>query len=303
MKKTFFFAATFAAMALTSCNNDNEQAQTDAKPEYITVSTSIGALTRVANNGNTSAFEDGDKISVYAWTGTPDAVNTGALVVNNAVNTLSGSKWSAESMMKWTDMITPHYFLSMYPARTVTDFTADAVSVDPAKQTASDLLVAVNTGDQKKGLTASSNPVSLKFDHVMSKLIVELAFRNEFDGTPTVTSVSTDVRNAGTINYLTGVVTPTGNIASFGIPAVVSAQQYASVVIPQELQKITVLIDGKSYVYNHPQPLMLSKGKVQTVKLIVGRNRIELDQVTINDWENTQPIEGGEAVDGNGIIN
>ena len=66
MKKTFFFAATFAAMALTSCNNDNEQAQTDAKPEYITVSTSIGALTRVANNGNTSAFEDGDKISVYA---------------------------------------------------------------------------------------------------------------------------------------------------------------------------------------------------------------------------------------------
>jgi len=42
---------------------------------------------------------------------------------------------------------------------------------------------------------------------------------------------------------------------------------------------------------------MLNKGKVQTVKLIVGRNRIELDQVTINDWENTQPIEGGEAVD------
>lgn len=295
MKKTFLFAATFAVMALTSCNNDNEQVS--ETPKNITVSTSIGAMTRVVNNGNTSAFEDGDKISVYAWTGTPDAVNTGALVVNNAVNTLSGSKWSAQSMMKWTDMITPHYFLSMYPVRTVTDFTADAVNVDPAKQTESDMLVAVNTGDQKQGLTASNNPVSLKFDHVMSKLIVELAFRNEFDGTPTVTSVSTGAKNAGTINYLTGVITPTGDLTSFNLPAVGATQQYASVVIPQELQKITVLIDGKSYVYTHPQPLMLNKGKVQTVKLIVGRNRIELDQVTINDWENTQPIEGGEAVD------
>jgi len=295
MKKAFFFAATFAAMVLTSCNNDDEQVS--KTPKYITVSTSIGAMTRVVNNGNTSAFEDGDKISVYAWTGTPDAVNTGALVVNNAINTLSGSKWSAQSMMKWTDMITPHYFLSMYPVRTVTDFTADAVNVDPAKQTESDMLVAVNTGDQKQGLTASNNPVSLKFDHVMSKLIVELAFRNEFDGTPTVTSVSTGAKNAGTINYLTGTVSPTGDFTSFNLPAVGATQQYASVVIPQELQKITVLIDGKSYVYTHPQPLRLSKGKVQTVKLIVGRNRIELDQVTINDWENTQPIEGGEAVD------
>lgn len=295
MKKTFFFAATFAAMALTSCNNDNEQVS--ETPKSITVSTSIGTMTRVVANGNTSAFEDGDKISVYAWTGTPDAVNTGALVVNNAVNTLTASKWSAQSMMKWTDMITPHYFLSIYPVRTVTDFTADAVNVDPAKQTESDLLVAMNTGDQKQGLTASNNPVSLKFDHVMSKLIVELAFRNEFDGTPTVTSVSTGAQNAGTINYLTGVITPTGDITSFNLPAVGATQQYASVVIPQDLQKITVLIDGKSYVYTHPQPLMLNKGKVQTVKLIVGRNRIELDQVTINDWVNTQPIEGGEAVD------
>ena len=43
--------------------------------------------------------------------------------------------------------------------------------------------------------------------------------------------------------------------------------------------------------------MVKSSGKVQLVKLIVGRNRVELDQITIGNWGNEQDIEGGEAVD------
>ncbi|AVM51925.1 fimbrillin-like protein [Bacteroides zoogleoformans] len=297
MKKKILFAAALAAVALTSCNNDNEQAQSQTKPEYITVSTSIDNLTRVSTTGNASRFDEGDKISVYAWTGTADEVAATNLVVNNSVNELKGGKWLPTPLMKWVDMATPHFFLSLYPARNVADFKADPVTVDPAKQMESDLLVAVNTGQGKAGLKATDNPVQLRFDHMMSKLVLELTYRNEFDGTPAVASVSTEAKNEGTIDYLKGVITLGGTAETFGLQAQKANEVYASVIMPQEVQKFTIAIDGKNYVYTHPAPLALVKGKKQTVKLIVGRNRIELDQVVINDWGAAADITGGEAVD------
>ena len=295
MKKTILLTAALATIVLSSCNKENEQAI--EAPEQITVSTNIGAMTRVVTNGNASTFEEGDKISVYAWTGTPGMVNASSLAVNNTVNTLQSSKWVANPMMKWTDMITPHFFLSVYPVRAITDFKADVVAVDPTKQEKSDLLVAINTGDQDAGLAASNNPVSLQFDHVMSRLDVELTYRNEFAETPTVTSVTTEAKKAGTIDYLGVSITTTGTTELFDLPITTANMSYSSVIIPQSIQKITITIDGKPYIYTHNEPLALKKGKTQTVKLIVGRNRIELDEVIIGDWSNETDIEGGEAVD------
>lgn len=297
MKKNIYLAAALAAVALTSCNNDKEQVQSETKSEYITVSTSIGALTRVSTSGTTAKFDDGDKISVYAWTGTADEVNTAKLVVNNTINTLTGTQWVAAPMMKWTDMMTPHYFLSVYPSRAIADFKADAVKVDPARQEESDLLVATNFGEAHKGLIATNNPVSLKFDHLMSKLVVKLEYRNEFADIPTVTSVTTEAKNTGSIDYTQGVITPSGTAAAFALPVVAANKEFASIIMPQNIQTVTVVIDGKNYVYTHPAPLSLVKGKIQTIKLIVGRNRIELDQVTISDWGIAEDITGGEAVD------
>ena len=68
MKKTVFLTAMVATafITLASCDNDNDS--TAAK--YITVSTSIGDMTRVATNDDGSqSFENGDQISVFAWTG------------------------------------------------------------------------------------------------------------------------------------------------------------------------------------------------------------------------------------------
>ena len=295
MKKTILLTAALATMVLSSCNKDNEQAADSAK--YITVSSHIGAMTRVASSGNTSTFEEGDKISVYAWPGSADEVNATALVVNNTINTLQNSKWTAVPMMKWADMVTPHFFLSVYPVRAITDFKADAVVADPANQEQSDLLVAINSGEEKAGLIATNNPVSLQFNHVMSRLDIELTYRNEFAVTPTVTSVTTLAQNAGTIDYLTGVIAATGSADLFDLPVTTANTHYSSVIVPQGVQKITIVIDGKDFIYNHPTPLVLNKGKVQTVKLIVGRNRIELDEVTIGDWGTQTDIEGGEAYD------
>lgn len=295
MKKTILLTAALASIALSSCNKENEQTTQTAK--YITVSSNIGTMTRVTTTGNTSVFDEGDKISVYAWTGTANEVTAATLVENNAENTLQNAKWIAEPMMKWTDMTTPHFFLSVHPTRAITNFTSDAVVVDPANQAISDLLVAVNSGVGQAGLIATQNPVPLEFHHAMSRLDIELTYRNEFEETPTVTSLTTQAKKTGTIDYLTSAITTTGAAELFDLPVTTANKQYSSVIIPQGVQTITIAIDGKDYIYNHPQPIALNKGMVQTVKLIVGRNRIELDEVIISNWGTETDIEGGEAVD------
>ncbi len=67
-KKTYLFALMAMALTLGSCS-DNENGIGGETSKYITVSTSIGNMTRVATDekgGQT--FEEGDEISVYAWT-------------------------------------------------------------------------------------------------------------------------------------------------------------------------------------------------------------------------------------------
>ena len=85
--KNYLFALMVIILTLSSCSN-NEDGIGGETSKYITVSTSIGNMTRVvtdANGGQT--FEEGDEISVYAWTGdatvAPDASER---VVNNAIN-------------------------------------------------------------------------------------------------------------------------------------------------------------------------------------------------------------------------
>ena len=288
--------AAFALLA-ASCNNENENDGTETA-KYITVSTSISARTAIADDG-TQTFAKDDKISVYAWTGTADLVNTSDFVVNNSINTYDGtSAWTSSPQMLWKDTTSPHFFLSIYPARKVSDFTTDAYTMDFTKSIEeNDLLVAVNTGTNKAGLTASATAVPLQFDHVMAKLIVNLTFRNQWGGTPTVESVTiSNLKSKATVNYLTKSVIATDDAATaIELLAATANTSYQSVMVPQadkEVQ-IAVKIGGKNYTYTGT--VSLESGKFTTVNLIVGRDAITLGSVSINNWGEGAAINGGEA--------
>ena len=86
MKKNYFLLALAAmTLALGSCSNDNNENGSEAS-KYITVSTSIGNMTRIAaNDKGAQTFTEGDEISVYAWTGDSGvAPAVGKRVVDNA---------------------------------------------------------------------------------------------------------------------------------------------------------------------------------------------------------------------------
>ena len=295
-KKTYLIALMAMALTLGSCS-DNENGIGGETSKYITVSTSIGNMTRVATDANgAQTFEEGDEISVYAWTGAPTvAPETSERVVNNAINKLTNGSWVATPQMLWKNNRDKHYFIGVYPVSAISDLSAGEYTFDETKQVESDLLVAVN----KDGLSYNvdeQQPVPLTFTHVMAKLVVNLTYKNQW-GTegPTVDKVVVgNAAKKATINYLTKVVTPSTTAKEdFSLPEITENTKYVSVIIPQEdVKQLTIVIGGKNFVYDNGTPFKLESGKITTVNLEVGRDEIKLGDVKITNWEDGSTFSG-----------
>lgn len=297
--KYYIFALAAMTMTLGSCSDSENTTGTEA-PKSITVSTSIGKMTRITTDEKgAQAFSEGDEISVYAWTGSADKVPAAAeRVVNNAINKLTDKVWVATPQMLWKNNLDQHYFIGIYPTKNVDNLTADTYTFNAENQLASDLLVAVNV----KGLSYTKDAkdaVKLDFTHVMAKMVVNLTYKNQWGGTPTVKNVVvSDAVKEATINYLTKAVTPTTTAqADFEVPATVANTQYVSVLIPQNgIQKLAITIGDKTFIYDNGTPFNFESGKITTINLEVGRDQVILDEVKISDWENGSTFKG-EAFD------
>ena len=285
-----------ALLVLAACTNDHEPGYAPAKE--IRVDASIGQMTRVTTDGNESAFEPGDRISVYAWLGADN--NMQRLVVDNSINTLgSDGTWTAEPQMLWADNTSDHYFLGIYPERNgATDYDADPYTLDFNNQTASDLLVARTTAKP------TGSAVKLEFEHVMAKLVVNLSFRNEWTTAPEVASVTATACTEATVNYLENPVevTPATGQNLVVIPFTGTSASFAGIMIPGQsgFRTINVTLEnGKVYTYTHSADIDLQPGRYTTVNLVLGRDNIKLDDAGINvsDWENGTSIDGGEATE------
>ena len=301
--KTKYYMIALAAMTMTmtlgSCSDSENTTGTEA-PKSITVSTSIGKMTRITTDEKgAQAFSEGDEISVYAWTGSADKVPAAAeRVVNNAINKLTDKGWVATPQMLWKNNLDQHYFIGIYPTKNVDNLTADTYTFNAENQLASDLLVAVNV----KGLSYTKDAkdaVKLDFTHVMAKMVVNLTYKNQWGGIPTVKNVVvSDAVKEATINYLTKAVTPTATAkADFEVPATAANTQYVSVLIPQNgIQKIAITIGEKTFIYDHKSPFNFESGKITTINLEVGRDQVILDEVKISDWAEGSTFNG-EAFD------
>ena len=296
MKKLLIIAAVgFAALA---CNKG--VITPDGTGREIAIQANIGPLSKVTTTGNTANFNPGDKLSLYAWTGSAAAVGT-PLVVDGVKNTLgTDGKWTPETQMLWADMVTSHYFLGIYPARTVTNFTADGYELNPAKYEESDLLVAKNVA----GLKAQNDPVALTFDHLMAKLNVNLTFRNQWATEPTVTAVTATARKTATVDYLSPLVTASGTAEAIALTSTKNSE-WSGLQVPQSgVHTITVTIEGKDYIYTHNTDIPLGSGKFTTVNLIVGRDQIVLaSEIAISPWTSQGEAIEGDALEADPFIN
>ena len=200
--------------------------------------------------------------------------------------------------MLWKNLVDKHYFVGVYPSHAASeaDLSAVKVSVDPADQLGSDVLVAT----ELSGKIAENNPVKLNFSHLMAKVSIELSYRNQWGGgAPEVSAVKIkNLVSSATLDLLTKTITADASPKSdTTVPELKENEIYGSVLVPQNgITTIAITIEGSDYIYTHPSDIKFETGKVTTIRLIVGRNQVDLADVTIQDWAAGDTISGGEAL-------
>ena len=293
--KTLAVASAF--LALTACSNESGIG-TDVDAGSITIQATIGQMTKVENKGNATNFINGDKILLYGWTGSDKEIPA-TRVVDSVVNSFDGTVWTPAKQMNWKNATDAHYFLGIYPVPdSVTSFTAAAYKLNPAEYESSDLLIATNLD----GVTVADGPVNLTFEHAMAKLNVNLKFRSEFSANTIVSSVTATAYDSATVNYFTKNMTVAGStrevlIPQTSTPATGYNVSFSGLQVPQEgVKKITVTIDGRTFVYDAAQDIPLDAGKYTTIGLIVGNDKMVLDDITISNWTADADLGCQEAV-------
>ena len=292
MNKIRILATTAGILALAGCNKENGIVQTDAGS--ITIQASIGQMTKVAYNGNGSSFTAGDEILLYGWTGSVTEVPA-VRVVDGVINRFNGTAWTPAEKMQWKNAVDDHYFLGIYPVPdNLTGFTDAYCDIN----TVGDLLIAY----PKEGVKASNGPVQLTFEHAMAKLNVNLKFRDEWGTIPSVNSVSVNARTAAMVDYLTGGIIPAGSLSDVRVTQAATAAtgydvSFTGLQIPQTgIRRIIIDIGGRRFIYDVPQDIPLNSGRFTTVNLMVGRDKLTLDNITVSDWNAGPDLGCKEAV-------
>ena len=295
MKKLSILALALSILAV-SCNKEAGKGDPGGAAGEIRVSATVNDVTKAITDGAVTTFVNGDKLSLYVWTGDNTAVPADPWI-NGEVNTYNSETklWEPENLMKWKSLTDAHYFLGVFPAKAITNFTADSYQQTGVYEK-DDLLVATILGD---GVKPSVAPVPLTMDHLMAQLKVTLTLRNQWSGDPEV-HVYVKAASTGTVDYLSKTITPGNDIVTFGFGGLGEGFQ-STLIIPQEgVKEITVTVNGTKYVYTHPTSIPLTKGHVTTLPLVVGKDAIVLadEGITVGGWtEGTLPEGlGGDAV-------
>ena len=280
MRKISLIALTLVVIA-SSCSREEVRPTVIEESGAITVEASVNESTKAVTTNGVTTFVEGDKLSLFVWTGDATAVPV-KKVVDGVVNTYDGSKWTPAVQMLWKNIFDAHFFLGIFPSRTVTSFTQDPVT------SGEDLLVATVLGDGKLAPQSPAKaPVALVFDHMMAKLNINVKFRNQWGDNPTPV-VKAGAAPAGTIDYLSKTITP-GTVSEQGLSATTAASgynaTYTSLFIPQAgVRSFYFTIDGQTLVYTHSSDIPLVAGKVTTLSVLVGKDKIDLIDNTVTDW-------------------
>lgn len=295
-------------MTFIACSNEDDIVYTN---KDIKIKTTIGTMTKTTVDAQGAAkFVKGDEFSFYAWDGTLAAANTPW--IKNVKITLGsdGKTWTPESQILWKTTDTKHDFLGIYPASLITG-TTDLGDVeydmnDDADVIANDILRAYS----HEVVMPESNILTLPFKHVMAKLRVNLKFRNQWDEAPVVSSVWAKLNKKARINFYDNTVTTAANstygrnITKMETPAEGYVYSYEIIAVPGDLSfntiKINIGTDTYTFEYTEENNISLVSGKVTTVNLIVGRNKVELvtpaegeeGGITIDDWTNNSTYDG-----------
>ena len=228
-KMTKLFALALLAGAMVSCNTEDTASTTANGKVAVQFTGGISVDTRAAGQ----AWADGDKIGIFmieaGKTLSADVIKEG---VDNVCYQTSGS--SAFSPISGGKTIFfpidgDVHFYSYYPQTTVNDYKVALNMANQTSQEAIDFMYAKKTGCNK-----ATPQVDLKFNHMLSKLVLNVQPGNGLtqDDLNKLKVTIKDQNTTATFNLADGVISGEGNPANIQMKTVKVGKKYEAILLP-----------------------------------------------------------------------
>lgn len=297
MKAKYLSMAALALMgALASCQSDDF---TVARPDNaVSVNFSVGSLqatTRsnaIATDDTQRQFNQGDQISV--------STNDQEAVLFQCTST-ENQTWTeavAGKFLLWTQPTLT--FSAYYPVTTGTSMTAFTL---PTDQSSVDKIALADymTRQQNISRPEGGSDIQMQLERKMARVIVRISgFGSQYDDDEkTVSNVSIYSEASGIADG-----NPTGSSTEIQPYAQGDGGQgstYTALVVPgygDSGARFIRLTDGEYSTLLVKGIPELEAGNSYTFNLVVGKNRIEVASVTVQDWTTGETLTGGQAEEG-----
>ena len=295
MKAKYLSLAALALMGtLASCQSDDDF--TVARPDNaVSVNFSVGSLqgtTRsnaVATDDTQRQFNQNDQISV--------STNDQEAVLFQCTST-EDQTWTEavpNKFLLWTQPTLT--FSAYYPATTGTSMTAFTLPADQSSE-AKIALADYMTRQQVISRPEGGSEIQMQLERKMARVIVRISgFGSQyFDDQKTVSNVRIYSEASGIADG-----NPTGSNTEIQPYAQGNGGQgstYTALVVPgygDSGARFIQLTDGESKTLTVKGIPELKAGNSYTFNLMVGKNRIEVQSVTVQDWTTGETLSGGQA--------
>ena len=228
-KMTKFFALALLAGAMVSCSTEDTAPSTQNDKVAVQFTGGISVNTRAAG----VAWADGDRIGIFmieaGKTLSADVIKEGVDNVcyqsngSIAFSPVSGGKTVFFPIDGDVD------FYSYYPQTTVNDYKVALNMADQKSQEAIDFMYAKTTGCNK-----AKPQVDLKFNHMLSKLILNVQAGNGLteDDLNKLKVTIKDQNTTATFNLVDGLISDEGNPTNIQMKAVQVGKKYEAILLP-----------------------------------------------------------------------
>lgn len=295
MKRKDLFLSAVLAVTASSCGRE----ASDIIPVESDEVRVVAALpdTRATSDG----FEPGDCMGVFAVEydgGVPAPLQIGGNWLNNEPFVCDGAVWTASRKVYWSDSACDFYAVYPYCRLNSIDAQLFEIATDQTTTKTSESLSGYEASDlmwaKSENVTRSDGSVVLQFRHLMSRVVVKIVKGDKFEG-----NLPEDI----SVHIYNTVTSASVNIASgsleknpYGTKNTISAKRlsadtFAAIVVPQNLERRTPLIEvsmgGIAYLLDYS--VSFRPGYQHIVQVIVNtspdQEKVEISiDGTIQDW-------------------
>ena len=283
-----YLSACMGALLLAGCSTESDSSDWNEQADVVRIAASVGTTTRTLPDGATETeqqqFVNNDKIAVeatYTINGTNETKAVQYQYADGQWNGVDGD------FLTWRKKATAFQFKSFYPADGTNSLTAGCVYADQTTTAAmakSDYMTAtVNTTTRPADCM-----LRLGMDRQTARLILNIK------------KIATEFPAGTKIDHV--VMVSSKSIPASSQQVEISPKQqgdggetttYTALVSPDAIAvKIYMTADGTPLT---AKTATLEKGKSYTYDLTVGKTKIDIEGIKVNDWNNGETIDGGKT--------